>query len=186
MIATQVRRRPWTTAAALVLFAAAGCVRESNNQGERAFQYELWVPLCVLLAGLAAGVAGFFLRKHNTRVGWALLIIGPLAALGFAPSMFLDRAAVSKDGFDIRTGIWGQTVIPTVKFADLSGIRITSETRRTRRGGKSTSYYYICEKKSGGSVKVPVNNAVAQAAAPIILQEASARGIPVRDETAEQ
>ncbi len=61
-----------------------------------------------------------------------------------------------------------------------------TETRRTRRGGKSTSYYYICEKKSGGSVKVPVNNAVAQAAAPIILQEASARGIPVRDETGEQ
>ena len=183
MLAPKINSRPWAVAAGLFLLAASGCVRESNNQGEHVFQYELWVPLCVLLAGLAAAAGGFFVRKHNSRIGWTMIIMGPVAALGFAPSMFLDRAAVSKDAFDVRTGIWGQTVIPTVQFADLREVRITSETKRTRRGGKSTSYYLMCEKKSGGSTKVPINNAVAQAAAPLILEEAKARGIPVRDET---
>jgi hypothetical protein len=183
MFATKMNRRSWAVAVGLILLSASGCVRESSNQEERVFQYELWVPLCVLIAGIAAGAAGFFLRKHNAKLGWVMIIMGPLAALGFAPSMYFERTTISKDAFDVRTGIWGQTVIPTVRFADLTGIRITSETRRGRRGRKTTSFYYVCEKKSGGSEKVGINNAVVQAAAPIILKEAMERGIPVRDET---
>jgi hypothetical protein len=179
-------RRTSQAAGALLLLSASGCVRESTNQDEHVFQYELWVSGGVLLLGIVAGVAGFFLRKHNSRAGWALLILGPLAALGFGPSMFLERTVVRKEGFEMHTGIWGQTVVPPMKFADLSGIRMTSETRRTRRGGRSTSFYLNCDKKAGGSTKVPVNNGVAQAAAKLILQEAMGQGVPFRDETGQQ
>jgi hypothetical protein len=167
----------------LVLLSVSGCVRESANESEHVFQYELWVSGGVLLLGIVAAAGGFFLRKHNTRAGWALLILGPLGTLAFAPSMFLERTVVRKDGFEMSTGIWGQTVVPPMKFAELSGIRMTSETRRTRRGGKSTSFYLNCDNKNGGSTKVPVNNGVAQAAAKLILQEAMQQGIPFRDET---
>jgi hypothetical protein len=179
-------RRTAHAVGAFVLLSASGCVRESTNQDEHVFQYELWVSGGVLLLGIVAGAGGFFLRKHNGRAGWALIILGPLAAICFAPSMFLERTIVRKDGFEMHTGIWGQTVVPPMKFADLSGIRMTSETRRTRRGGRSTNFSLNCDKKSGGSTKVPVNNGVAQAAAKLILQEAMGQGVPFRDETAQQ
>ena len=183
MFDLKISRRLSVIGLGLSFAAASGCVRETTEQGEHVFQYELWVPGSVLLGGIVAAVAGFFLRKWNTRVGWVLLIGGPFVALGIGPSMFFDRAAVGKDGFELRTGIYGQTVVPRVQFDDISRIRITSETRRTRRGGKSTSVYLNCDKKSGGSVKVSVNNNVSEAAGKLILQEASARGIPVVDES---
>ena len=162
------------------------CVRESADQARHVFQYELWVPLVVLRAGIAGGAGGFFLRKVNGRLGWSLLILGPLAAIVFAPSIFLERSVVGKDGFEKNTGFWGTTVVPPVKYADLIGIRMTSETRRTRRGGKSTSFYLNCDSKTGGSTKVSINNEVTKAAAKVILKEAMDHGIPFRDKTGGQ
>ncbi len=186
MFPRKMRRLIHVAAAGLALFSTAGCVRESTDPSGHVFQYEFWVPLVVLLAGIAAGAGGFFVRKHVARLGWALIILSPLAVIVFAPSLFFERAVVRNEGFEVQTGFWGQTVVPTVHYADLSGIRMTSETRRTRRGGKSTSYYLNCDNKTGGSTKVSVNNDVTRAAAKLILKEAMEQGVPFRDETGQQ
>jgi hypothetical protein len=72
-----------------------------------------------------------------------------------------------------------------LQFADIREIRITSESQ-TSRSGKRTNYYLNCDKKTGGSSKVGVNNAVTEAAAETILREAKAHGIPIRDETGQK
>ena len=97
--------------------------------------------------------------------------------------MMFERAAVGKDAFDFRTGIYGQTVVPTVRFDDLRDIRITAETTRTRRGGTNTSHSLMCDMKSGETVKVPFNNDVARKAVELVLREATARKIPIVDQT---
>jgi hypothetical protein len=97
--------------------------------------------------------------------------------------MMFERASVSKDAFDFRTGIYGQTVVPTVRFDDLTQIRLVAETTRGRRGRTSTTHYLMCGKKSGGEVRVPFNNDVAQKGVELVLEEARARKIPVLDQT---
>ncbi len=181
--ASAINRRIGLFSVGLVLIAASGCIRESDEAGMHVIQFALWVPAAICLGGIAAGAAGFFVRKVNSRFGWALLIMGPIAALGFAPSMMFERAAVGKDAFDFRTGIYGQTVVPTVRFDDLRDIRITAETTRTRRGGTNTSHSLMCDMKSGETVKVPFNNDVARKAVELVLREATARKIPIVDQT---
>jgi hypothetical protein len=168
---------------AILLLFVSGCVHENTDGATQTFAYELWVPLSVLLAGLVAAPAGWFLRETSSRFGWGLLIIGPVAAIFFAPSLFRDRAVVDDTAMSLRTGIWGLTSVHDVKYDDLKQIRIISEEVSGRRGSKRTNYYLLCERNDGTTAKVPVNNKVAQAAAPHFLQKASDRGIPIVDET---
>lgn len=169
-----------------VLFMVCGCVQESDVNGERVFQYESWVPLSTLLAGLAATSAGWLLRKRTARLGWALIVVGLIAAIGFSPSLFRDRVSVSAKGFDVRTGIWGMTATHSLAFNEIVAIRLTSETTKSRRGQNRTNYFLTCTTKAGGFRKVPVNNAVSKASADAILQQAKSRGIPISDETADR
>jgi hypothetical protein len=163
-----------------LLLVVGGCVRESKIDGKQVYQYEYWVPLTTLVLGLAAIPAGWFLRQKNGRFGWGLLILGPVAAIFFAPSLFRDRVTVGPDGFHVRTGIWGLTAVHEVVFADITQIRITAEKVSTRRGQK-TNYFMNCDAKSGGSSKVPINNAVTEEAADAILQQATDHDIPILD-----
>jgi len=169
--------------AAVVLSGASGCVHESSDGPTRTFTYELWVPASVLIGGLAAAPAGWFLRKSSARFGWGLLFVAPIAAIFFAPSLFLDRAVVDDNTFSLRTGIWGLTAVHEVRFDDLKTVRIIAEETSGRNGSKRKNYYLICERIDGSTSKVPVNNNVAQAAAPRFLEKIADRGIPIQDET---
>ena len=181
-----LERHGWRTVLVLgLLISVAGCVRETNVNGELVYQYELWVPLAAILAGLIATPIGWLLRERSVRFGWGLVVIGPIATAVVAPSLFQDRVAVSEQGFHIRTGIWGLTSVHSVQFDDVKEIRISAETTLGRRG-RHTNYYLNCDHKSGGSSKVPINNAVCEAAAGAILMEAAVHEIPVRDTTGSQ
>lgn len=168
---------------AVILGATCGCVSEETDGATHVFTYETWVPLSVLLGGLAAAPAGWFLRKSSARFGWALLLLGPVAAIFFAPSLFRDRAEVDETSLFIRTGIWGLTAVHEVPFDTLEQVRIVSEETRGRRGRKRTNYFMLCEQNNGNTAKVPINNAVSEAAAPEFLKRVSELGIPVTDET---
>ncbi len=183
MSAITQNRRIGLFTVGLALLAVSGCIRESDEQGAHVIQFALWVPAAIFLGGIAAGAAGFFLRKHNTRFGWGLMIAGPFIGLGIGPSMMFERASVSKEAFEFQTGIYGGTVVPKTQFADLTQIRMLAETTRTRRGGTSTSHHLMCEKKSGGEVRVPYNNDVARKGVELVLREAAARDIPILDQT---
>jgi hypothetical protein len=177
------RRSLYCLIAAILLVFLSGCVHENTDGPTQTFTYELWVPLSVLLAGLVAAPAGWFLRKVSARFGWGVLIIGPVAAIIFAPSLFRDRAVVDDTGLSLRTGIWGLTSVHEVKYDDLKQVRISSEEVRGRRGSKRTNYYLLCERNDGTTAKIPVNNKVAQAATPHFLKNASDRQISIVDET---
>ena len=168
---------------AILLLNVAGCIHESSDGPTKTFTYELWVPLSVLLIGVVAVPSGWFLRKENEKLGWGLLVIGSLASILFAPSLFRDRAIVDDSTFSLRTGIWGLTAIHEVKFQNLKQVRIVSEQVSGRRGMKRTNFYFLCERNDGTSVKVPVANNVSQAAAPYFLKRITDLGIPILDET---
>ena len=142
-------------------------MRETTEGATTTFRYELWVPICAFLGGLVAVPAGLVLRQKSTRYGWALIILGPLAAVFLAPSVFLDRVVVDDAGIHSRTGIWGMTAVHDLKIADVSAVKIVSETSSTRRGGKKTNYFFLCESRHQRVREVlPVNNAVAAPPAP--------------------
>lgn len=164
---------------ALVL---SGCVRETQNGDVTTYTNELWVPLVVLLGGIAAGVVGIVFRQPLRRFAWVLIVLGPVAAVGFAPSLFLDKATVSPDRFTLRAGIWGLTAVHDINLDNLQLVRLTSETRSGRRG-RSTSYYLICDSRDGSSAKIALGNKVAEAASLRLLQAAKDRGVPINDET---
>ncbi len=168
---------------AFLLAGLSGCVQETVNGTTKIYTYELWVPLVVLIAGLVATPAGWFLRQSSSRFAWALLISGPIAALGFAPSLFLDRAAVTPEAFTVRTGIWGMTAVHEVKFSDLRQVRYISEETVGRRGRKNTNYYFMCERKDGTSAKIPVGNNVVEAAAPAFIAKVLELNIALADQT---
>lgn len=168
---------------AFVLLAVCGCVDEGSDGSTQTFAYELWVPLSALLIGIFAALGGWFLRNTSARFGWGLLVVGSIAAIVFAPSLFRDRAVLDEASFSIRTGIWGLTAVHQVEFDGLQKVRITSEEVRGRRGSKRTNFYLLCETNDGDNVKFPINNKVSQAAAPHFLQRVSELGIPILDET---
>jgi hypothetical protein len=169
----------------LAFATLCGCVREEVEGSTHVYRNELWVPFTVLLGGVAAAGVGWFLKKSSARYGWTLLILGPLAALLLAPSLFLDRGTVNDTGFVLRTGILGMTAVHDVKFDDLQMVRITREESRGRRGSKRTNYYMVCERKDGSSAKVPLGNDVAEAAALRFLHVLDEREIPVINQTGE-
>ena len=169
--------------AALFVLLMSGCVNESTSGESQTFTYELWVPASVLIFGVVASVAGWFLRSSLGRFGWALLILGPLAALFGAPSLFLDRAVVDETRFTLRTGIWGMTSVHEVEYDELKRVSVISEEVRGRRGRKSTNYYLECQRNDGTKAKIPVNNKVGETAAPHFLKRVSELGVPVVDNT---
>lgn len=167
----------------MVLIGMSGCVRESSNGVTQTFSYEWWLPLLVFLGGLVAAPAGWFLRQWSTRLGWGLLIIGPLAAIFFAPSLFLERTVITDTTFSKRSGIWGCTASNDISIGDLEQVSIISEQVRGRRGSKRTEYFLLCQEKGGKTEKVSINNDVSQAAAACFLERVSEQGILIVDKT---
>ena len=167
---------------AFLLLFFSGCVNEEIEGDRHTFTYELWLPALVLVGGIVAGVAGFFLREATGRLGWALLIGGPIAAIFFAPSLFLERAVVDDSMFSNQSGIWGLTAGTEVQLDEIKSIRITSKEVRSRRR-RSTNYYLVCTTNDGSDVTIPVNNKVSETAGAYLLRQAAGRGIPVLDQT---
>jgi hypothetical protein len=163
----------------LMLFVAmaSGCVRETTNGDEHRFSYELWVPGLLFLGGLIATPAGWYLRETTARLGWGLLILGPIAAFGFAPSMFLDHVEVRPDGFSRHSGIYGMTANAEVKFTDVNHMHLSTVEERGRRGRKVMRTYIMWEMKDGSTVKLPAGNDVVEAAAQTMVDAAGEAGV---------
>jgi hypothetical protein len=166
--------------ASLALFVViSGCVRETTDGDARVYRYELWVPGLLLLGGLVAIPIGLSLRRQAKRGGWILVIIGPIAALLGAPSLFLDRVDVRPDGFSRHSGFWGMTAVQEVNFADVNSMRLVEREERGRRGRKVMRTYLISDLKSGPPVELPASNEVSRAAMPEIVKNAAAHGISI-------
>ena len=53
------------------------------------------------------------------------MIVGPLAAIAFAPSLLLERVVVNDQGFEVHSGIWGMTASQELKFDSIKSITRT-------------------------------------------------------------
>jgi hypothetical protein len=166
---------------AAVVLLQTGCVHEAVNGSAKTYTYQLYVPILLFFGGIAAAVGGFFLRQN--RFGWVMMIGGPIAAIGFAPSMFMERITVDDQHFTVRGGIWGMTNVHDIRFAELQMVNITKEVTTGRRGRKNVSYYLLCNNKNGTSAKVPVNNDIAEAAAAAILAQFDAHKVTIVNTT---
>ena len=168
---------------AMALLTLTGCVHEDIEGTTHTFTYEWWVPLSTVAGGLVASVGGWFLKDTIARLGWGMLIAGPLLIVLLAPSMFFDKAVVDETGMAINVGIWGSTSVHDVRYQDLQVIRIVMEESRGRRGRIDENYYLVCTRKDGTSAKVPLGGAVAEEAALPFLEYADAAGVPIVNET---
>lgn len=179
-----MKRKIFYCLTALGFLAMSGCVSETTKGSAHIFGYELWVPIAVLLGGIVAVPAGWMLRTATERLGWVLMILGPVAALLIAPSLFVDCAVVDDTSYTNRSGIWGMTSYHEVKFADLNQIRVTEEEERGSRGRTTIKCYLNCDLKNGTTLKIPAdNNDVSEAASLQFLKTAKERGIPIVDAT---
>ena len=176
------RSRLFLVLLALVLIATGGCVHESDSGSTHVVKYEWWLPLSVFLGGAIAGPAGWLLRRSSERFGWGLLILGPLAAIGLAPSLFMESATLDDNTYKVRSGFWGMTASQDIELSKLKTVTITTEERRGRRGRKTKSNYLVCEFQDGTTTKLSANNDVTRAAASHFVDKISARGITVNDQ----
>lgn len=157
----------------------AGCVTRSDSDAGASFHYEWWLPLSVLVAGVAFVPIGLGLRKQSERLGWGLIIAGPLAVLMFAPSLFLERTLVSDQGFEVRSGIWGMTANQKVDFNAVRSLRIAEEETGGRRSRQIEVLYF--DLLSGPAARLPLNNDVKIEAAKEIVTRLTQRGVPLAD-----
>jgi hypothetical protein len=169
-----------------LLALLSGCIRQTVNGSETTSQYELWVPILMILGGLVLVPLGWVVRPKNSRFGWALLILGPVLALGFGPTFFTDKVTINDSSLHVRTGFWAAPTDVAVKFDDVRSLRLTSETRRTRRGGRTTNHYFNFDMKSGPSQKVQFDTKLMSAARDRVLAELEKRDVPVVDMTGEE
>jgi hypothetical protein len=168
----------------ILLMGLSGCVKQTQEGNTQVFTYELWAPMIIFSLGFFFALpAGWLLLGIIKRLGWALMIIGPVASLIFAPSMLLDRATVDDQKFTLRTGIWGLNSEYVVNFGEIEKARFTVEKSYSRRR-TYTHHYLWCDKYSGSSVKISLDNPLVEAAKPYFLKKISNRGISVVDEKA--
>ena len=117
-----------------------GCTNESQEGDTTVFTYALWVPGVVLAGGIVGTLAGVLIRKSIERLGWALIIGGPVAAFIFAPGLYSDKITVSNERFTLRTGFWFAPTTHEVELADVSltggeqVFALTLSVNRTARG----------------------------------------------------
>src|SRR5688572_16644784 len=104
----------WVLVASLLLLT--GCVNERDSGTSKIFTIDLWVSGLILIIGLVAAPAGWFLREWQDRFAWCLMIAGPIMALGVAPSLYLNKTTVSADEIKVRSGVWGMTGNYHVKY----------------------------------------------------------------------
>lgn len=171
--------------AALCLLTCTGCVDKTVSDGATTFTNASWVYGLIGLAGLALAAIGGVAIRSNWWQGGITLLVGLGILIVGTPTYFMEKTTVRDDGFDINTGMFGGTV-HNVKYDDISSIDLTSEVRRTRRGGRKTKYFMLLHMKSGGDLKLDASEGVDVEASPLILEKAKAHGVPLQGELGEE
>src|SRR5262249_53164080 len=109
------------------------------------------------------------------------LILGPLAVVFLVPSFLIERVAINKDGFSVRTGMWFSPSQHDVQFEKLSAIEISKEEKMGRRGRTKTSFFLLCRDKQGGSEKITIDDFMKEEPLQEMLSAAEKRGVPIVD-----
>lgn len=172
-------RRLCCVVAAVCCTVVVGCYRKSADGDGLVFSFQPWVPLLVILAGVAAVAMGIRIFSNKDRVRGVLLTVGgPVIVAVVAPGMYLDRVVVNDDGFYSRHGFWWSPTIHQIRYDDLQRVTVGFEERTGRRGRKSISYFFDCTLKSGQQERVPIGD-IMEEALPEIVAHFKDHHIPV-------
>jgi hypothetical protein len=174
-------RRAVVAILAVLVVACCGCVEHSTSGEIHTFYNALWASAACLGAGLVGTVGGWYLRPFSERFGWGLMIAGVLALLGGTPTLFFEKTTVSNEGFFVRSGLCGMSSYD-VKFDNTANMQYVMEVTRSRRGGRNTHFYLICQPKAGDQQKVPISG-VCKDAFDLIRTRAAEHNIPYQDST---
>jgi hypothetical protein len=165
---------------AAVACLISGCTKESQDGDTTIFTYAAWVPGVVLGGGILGTVVGVLIRKSIERLGWALIIGGPVATFLFAPGLYADKVTISNERFTMRTGFWFAPTVHEVQLGEVSHIELTSEKRVGRRG-TTTNYYMQCHRRAGNMERVPINDLMKNGPLDKVLHVVNGRGIQIVD-----
>lgn len=164
-------------AAALGCLALAGCVARTEGAEGVTVRYQWWVPALLLVGGIVAVPAGWWLRRRVARLGWAMLILGPVSALLFAPSLLAERVRVTQTGFSVNSGIWGMTANLEVPFDSVTRCRIAQEKTTGRRPRAVEVLYFSLQ--GGRTERLELNNDIKIDGGQEIVNALEDRDVPV-------
>lgn len=173
----QPSRRWWP--AIPISLACAGCIQRTVRGDVSTYGFETWVMLAIAVGGIVAVPAGWYLRKRIARLGYALLILGPLAVIFLTPVMWMDRVVVDPDHFERSSAMPGSKN-HSVRFADVAAMRYHSRVERS--GRSSGRKYYLDVTRKDGQVQTISLGTLLQEALGEIADRAAARGIQVSED----
>lgn len=169
---TVLVKRRMAAMAVLVVCSLAGCIEQTTRGNESVYLFAWWVGPTLIVGGILGIPAGWFLRQWNQKLGVALLIIGPVLLLVFAPNIYNDRVLIDDEHFEARYGFWFSPSNHNIRFDDLNSIQYVEVLGR--RGRKK--YELHCHHKAGSTTIVSAGDLV-RPSVQEILARAKAKGV---------
>ena len=161
-------------AAAFALCLVPGCHELVAHGDQSTYRFAWWLGPAVIVAGLLGIPLGWVLRKWNGKLGFALMVLGPVLLVVVAPAMYNDRVVVDNEHFEARYGFWFAPTVHNLQFRDLREIRYVAVPADNGR----TNNELHCLTAAGELRIVHAGNLVVKCV-PEIMQRARAAGIPV-------
>jgi hypothetical protein len=164
-----------------VCAALAGCGHRHLDDDRILYAYDWWLGPLIVLLGLACVPAGWQLRREGKAAfAYALMVAGPLAALALAPGAFLNKVEIDQEHFEVRHGFWWAPTVHSVRFQDLTDIRLMEYQHQGTRG-KHYTHQLEFTFRSGERGKISMDGDLRQEAGADILAMAGKHGLG-RDE----
>lgn len=170
--------RRWLIAIPM-LIACTGCIQRTVKGDVSTYGFETWILLVIAVGGLVAAPAGWVLRNRIARLGYALLILGPLAVFFLAPMMWTDRVVVDSNHFERSSAMPGSNN-HSISFDQVSALHYRSAVERSgRRSGRK--YYLDVTRKDGQVQTIPLGQ-LFQEAVKEVFERAASKGIEVSED----
>lgn len=172
------RSRRWLVAVPILL-SCAGCIQKTVRGDVSTYGFESWVVLGLAFGGVVAAPAGWLLRKRIARLGYGLLILGPIATLLIAPVMWTDRVIVDSNHFERSSAMPGSNN-QSVRFDEVQALHYHSRVERS--GRRSSRKYYLDVTRKDGQVQSISLGTLFQEAIGEIFERASDKGIQISED----
>jgi hypothetical protein len=175
-----------TLALATLVALSPGCVRKDVRGGETVYRYEPVAWIALLAGGGGLGLLSFWAYRKLSHIpqiqkyAFVGMIVPPLAALAFGPTMVRDQIRVDDNGFVSVGGSLVERKTQAVRFDQLAQIQVQTETftETSRRGRQREKRRQVLVfiRKNGTSEKFYPDTLI-NMAAPDLLTRAKAKGV---------
>jgi hypothetical protein len=162
-----------------ILLACAGCIQRTEHGDVSTYGFETWILVGTAVGGVVAAPVGWLLRKRIARLGYALLILGPLVVFLLVPTMWTDRVIVDSNHFERSSAMPGSSN-QSIPFGEVLAMRYHSAVEKS--GRRSSRKYYLDVTRKDGQVQTITLGSLFQEAIKEIFRRAAAKGIKVSED----